>query len=241
MRKYLFILFFSLLFKCYSQKDSLKITGSIILTNNGIDPVPAFALGKPALMSTISISKGKFVYINMFNYSVTDLKPWSQTNWFLWKIPTSNKAFFRFGPALSFFDKREKLDFNGKKNVEAQILNQYLGFETSYTHRFSPNFSINFTNWYERGVEWDAVSWGDFAVFSTNFSNIALGKKLKLNFSPNVFYLKNASPSEGFFVSETATLYFGKSHLGLYNQIVQPLITKPRSDMNWNVGVVYRL
>lgn len=203
--------------------------------------MPAFALGKPALLATVSFSKGRFVYVNMFNYSITDFKPWSQTNWFLWKIPTSAKGFVRLGPGLSFFDKREKLDFNGKKNVEAQILNQYIPFETSFTHRFSDKLSINFTNWYERGLEWDTVSWGDFAIFTTNFTNINLGQKLKLNFSPSVFYLTNAIPSKGLFVSETATLYFGKSHLGLYNQIVQPLVTKPKADFNWNFGVVYRL
>ena len=44
-----------------AQNNSLKISGSLILTNNGIDPVPAFALGKPALMSHLELNKKNFI------------------------------------------------------------------------------------------------------------------------------------------------------------------------------------
>lgn len=63
-----------------STKAPFTVSGSILVSNNGIDPVPAFALGEPAVMSSIFIKKGNFLFNPQFNYSLKG-KPWSVNNW----------------------------------------------------------------------------------------------------------------------------------------------------------------
>ncbi|MEO5582993.1 MAG: hypothetical protein ABIR66_09885 [Saprospiraceae bacterium] len=85
-----------------TQRDSLKINGTVRITNNGMDPVPAFALGIPALMTNLYIAKGHFLYNGQVNY-VGDFKPGVVNNWFFWKIPGNSKSYFLTGLALDFF------------------------------------------------------------------------------------------------------------------------------------------
>ena len=93
--------------KADSTKAPFTVSGSILVANNGIDPVPAFALGEPALMSSIFIKKGNFLFNPQFNYSLKG-KPWSVNNWLLYRFPVSKKLSFRTGVNLSFFFKHEK-------------------------------------------------------------------------------------------------------------------------------------
>lgn len=231
--------YFGLINVVEAQDNPLLISGSLILTNNGIDPVPAFALGKPALMSQLELNKKNFIYINQLNIAVADFKPWSQTNWFLYKIPVSKKGFFRTGLAFSYFHKRDKLDFPTRPNTETQILNRYLAFELSYHHQFSDRLSMSLTNWMARGIEWDAVRHGNFTNLGAFISNLISGK-FTIHLAPNLFYVTNAAPFKGWFTSANVWLYYKKIPLGLTGQFVLPLDTDPPTDKNWNIGLIYK-
>ncbi len=222
-----------------AQNNSLKISGSLILTNNGIDPVPAFALGKPALMSHLELNKKNFIYINQLNVAATDFKPWSQTNWFLFKIPVIKKGFFRTGLAFSYFHKRDKLDFPGRTATETQILNRYLAFELSYHHQFSDRLSMSLTNWMARGIEWDAVGRGNFTNIGAYISNLSLGN-ITMNLAPNLFYVTNVAPFKGWFTSANMWFYYKEFPLGITGQFVLPLHTDPPTAENWNLGLIYK-
>lgn len=225
--------------KVFCQNKPWQVTGNIVVNNNGIDPVPAFALGSPAFMSNMYITKGNFLYNPQINISVNDFKPWSHNHWLLYKIPT-NKGWFRIGFALSFFFKREQVNFPSKTNQNTQIINSYLPFESSYYRKISDNCTIALTNWYERGVEWDAVKWSNFTNLAINITNIPIGKNLIWNFYPSVFYLSNALPTKGLYVSETSSLFIKKTKFGLISQVVLPLSTEPKSELNANIGVQYK-
>jgi hypothetical protein len=227
-------------FDILAQSKPFEVRGSITLTQNGIDPVPAFALGKPALMSNLFVTKGNFIYNSQINYSITDLKPWSENNWFLYKIPTSKKGYIRTGFSLSFFHKRESLGLPNNPTAERQIVNQYGVFELTYFHKFTDKFSMSLTNWAEKGFEKDAVANANFTSLGANITGIKLGKNLTYNVFPSVFYATNASPFAGFFVSETSTLFFKKYKIGLSSQVAVPIYSKPKVDYVWNVGLMYK-
>ncbi len=241
MRILQFVAFVLINIQVFAQKKTIQVSGTVILTNNGIDPVPAFALGKPALMSSIFITKGNFIFNTMFNYSITEMKPWSQNVWLLYKIPVSKKSYFRTGLSLSFFHKKENIDLPGFQNLSGQVLNQYPALETSFTHKISEKVSLSLNNWAVRGIEKDAISWGNFTSLSANISDLKLGKSLKFGISPNVFYLKNAAPFKGLFASENATLFYKDVKIGLVSQFVMPISTTPKTTNNWNVGLMWKL
>jgi hypothetical protein len=241
MKIFLIISLVFIQFVSFSQKKPLEVSGSITINNNGIDPVPAFALGKPALMSSIFITKGNFIFNSMFNYSITEGKPWSQNIWFLYKVPISEKSYFRTGLSLSFFHKKESLNLAGFTNLNGQILNQYPAFEASFHHKVSEKVQMSFTNWAVRGIEKDAVRWGNFTNFAVNISEIKIGKELKLGVSPSTFFVTNAAPFKGFFVAETTTLFYKNHKIGLINQIVQPIYTEPETKLIWNLGLMWKI
>jgi hypothetical protein len=53
-----------------------QTSGNIQLTNNGVAPVPIFALGKPAVLTSATIRKGNFYFNPEFNLGI-DAKPWT--------------------------------------------------------------------------------------------------------------------------------------------------------------------
>ena len=64
------------------------------------NPIPSFALGKPALSANLSVVKGRFSYDPQLSYDL-HLKPWIIDNWFHYKLVDKslmsriNNYFFR--------------------------------------------------------------------------------------------------------------------------------------------------
>lgn len=226
--------------QAFSQKNPFTVSGNFVLTQNGIDPVPSFALGKPALMTNLFVNKGRFTYNHQLNYSITDLKPWAQNNWLLYRIPTGKKSLLRVGGSWSFFFKRETLSFPSRFDALTQIVNQYAVTEVSFIHNFSDNTSMTITNWAEGGLEWDAVPWGNFTNLAFAFKNIKLGKNFTYNFFPSSFLVINALPFKGVYCAEFSSVYHTKFPIGLVQQTVIPIWSDPKGEFNWNVGIQWR-
>lgn len=224
----------------FSQKDSLtKVSGNVLITNNGIDPVPAFALGKPAIMTNLFVRKGHFIYNGQLNYSL-DFKPWAVNNWFLWRIPLNEKSYIRVGGALSFFHKRDRIDYLTRKNTDIQITNQYLTSEISYWYKLSSNSTVQFIYWQDFGLQWDGLKYGSFISVSGNFNNIPLFNKLRLNLNPNLFYLNNTAPQRGLFFSQISSFSVSPIPLSVFIQTVIPVQVTPKSDFIWNYGIMFK-
>src|ERR1035437_9298410 len=68
-----------------SSKRKLRANASISLNSNGIAPIPAFTLGKPAIMMSMSLVKNRFSYDPTLGYGL-DLRPWFIDNWLHYKL-----------------------------------------------------------------------------------------------------------------------------------------------------------
>ncbi len=211
--------------------------GNIQLNNNGISPVPAFSLGKPALMSMLFITKGNLIYSPEFNYGADGL-PWVVNNWLRYKW-TKGKMKFGFGGALSLFFGRVKTTTNGKERITAPI-NQYIPLESSIGYNFSEKTNFGITYWRTRGLDYGSVSSGNFVMLSGNISKLNISKSMAFDIHPNLFYLKNTIPYEGFFGSMIVGLSIKKFPFHPFTQLVQPFwMGAGKSDFNWNYGVNY--
>ncbi|AFK04161.1 hypothetical protein Emtol_3028 [Emticicia oligotrophica DSM 17448] len=217
-----------------TQKNPIQISGNIQLTNNGISPVPAFALGKPALMTSFSIRKGNFSFSPAFNYGI-DGKPWVSNSWLRVQFP-SNKFTFRTGLNWSLFFKRTSITENAQ-TFEVQRANKYLEFEGAVSYKVAENASIQALCWYTKGMDIDAVKYGYFYSLSASINKIRINKDLKLTLRPNLFFIDNSIPFNGLFVSGIAIWSFKNLPISISMQAVKPLITKPQSDFNWNIGL----
>lgn len=211
-----------------STQKVWHFNGIIQLNNNGISPVPAFSLGKPALMSTFFIRKGNFTFSPEFNYG-SDGKPWVVNQWIRFQ-KNHEKITFRTGANLSLFFRRADDEVK---------LNQYLALEGFVGYKISEKSSLNLIYWYSHGLDPLAVKSGHFISLSTTISKIPLSKSLFLELRPNLFYLKNQIPFEGIFVSAISSISHKKMPISLFIQGVQPIKVNPSTPFNWNYGINY--
>ena len=86
-------------------KTPLSIRGNIQMTNNAISPVPAFSLGKPALLTTLYLQKGRLAFHPEFNFDL-EAKPWSINTWVRYQIIQQKKWDFTLGNNFSLFFKK---------------------------------------------------------------------------------------------------------------------------------------
>lgn len=217
-----------------TQKSPIQLSGNVQLTNNGISPVPAFALGKPALMTGFSIRKGNFSFSPALNYGI-DGKPWVSNSWLRVQFPRK-KFTFRTGINWSLFFKRTNITEN-LQTFEVQRVNKYLEFEAATTYKISENSSIQALCWYTKGIDIDAVKYGYFYSLSANISKIRLSNSVKLALKPNLFYIDNSIPFKGLFASGIAVWSYKNLPVSISMQAVKPLIVTPKSDFNWNIGL----
>lgn len=214
-----------------SEKKPWAFHGFMMLTNNGISPVPAFSLGKPALMNTFFISKGRFTYSPEFNFAL-NAKPWVVNQWLRYRVNHKSMT-YQTGLNLSLF-------FINNNKTEIQELSRYLAYEGLISKAFNKNTSLTFATWLSKGLDVNSIKNGIFMSLMANFEHIKLLKKLDLGLRPNVFYLKNKAPFSGLFVSAMATLTPNKSPLSLFGQYVQPIESEPKMKSNKNFGLLYK-
>ncbi|MDZ7607256.1 MAG: hypothetical protein U5K79_17115 [Cyclobacteriaceae bacterium] len=87
-----------------STKTPVRISGMLSLNTNGVAAVPAFALGKPALMLNLSVRKGRFSYDPTIAYGL-NLKPWIFDNWFHYRLVDKPNFELRTGCNVSMFSE----------------------------------------------------------------------------------------------------------------------------------------
>lgn len=219
------------------KKDSINpiiVSGNIQLSNNGISPVPAFSLGKPALMTAFSIRKGNFSFSPQFNYGV-DGRPWSSNNWLRIQFP-HKKFTFRTGVNWSLFFKESSITENNQTFIIKRA-NRYLETELAAFYQINENTTLQTMWWHDEGMDVDAVKRGSFYSLSATISNIHITKTIKMMLMPHVFYLHNKIPFEGFFVSGIAAFSYKKLPFSISVQGVKPVWTKPTSAFSWNTGL----
>ena len=134
-----------------STKKVWHFNGIIQVNNNGISPVPAFSLGRPALMTSFFIQKGGFIFSPEFNYAL-DGKPWVVNQWLRYQ-KQYERFTFRTGINMSLFFSR---------NENTMKLNQYMALEGFMSYRLSKKSSLNLLYWYSKGLDPTAVKSGHF-------------------------------------------------------------------------------
>jgi hypothetical protein len=211
-----------------STKKVWQFHGIIQVNNNGISPVPAFSLGRPALMTTFFVQKRGFTFSPEFNYAL-DGKPWVVNQWLRYQ-KQHERFTFRTGINMSLFFTR---------NEPNMKLNQYMALEGAMGYRLSKKSTLNLIYWYSKGLDPTAVKSGHFLSLSASISKIPVAKSLVLDLRPNVFYLTNKIPFKGVFVSAIASIAHKKYPVSIFLQAVQPIKVSPVTPFNWNYGLSY--
>ncbi|KPM46762.1 hypothetical protein [Jiulongibacter sediminis] len=218
------------------EKPKWEFHGNMQLNNNGISPVPAFSLGRPALMNTFYIKKGNFTFSPEYNFSL-DARPWVLNQWVRYRI-NQNQVYYGLGANFSQFYSRTDSEVNGKKHVE-QSMDRYMAFEALVGSQVSEKMGVRMVYWFSTALDPSGVSSGHFAMASVPLGPFGSPQKIHARITPNLFYINNTIPFKGWFTSAIGSLHAGKLPLSLFGQVVVPFQPDDVSKFNWNFGLNY--
>jgi hypothetical protein len=220
-----------------SSATKLKAGATISLNSNGIASVPAFSLGDPAALASISLAKGWFSYEPTLAYGL-DGRPWFIDNWFRIRLVNWPAFEFRTGMNISSF-------FSDYKIVEDTTILQgqrYFAFEVAGTYRFAQNASLSLMYWNDRGQEPGTLK-GHFIDLVGDISSVSIGKHVLLGVNLQLFYVNYTGTNDGLFVSPKISAAVRKVPLTVFFQAIQALASNmtPFPAFSWNIGLAYAL
>jgi hypothetical protein len=239
MKLFCTFLFISLLFiDAFSQNDStkhkLKAAGSASINSNGIAPVPAFSLDKPALIANVSLAKGRFSYEPAMAYSF-ELKPWYIDNWVNYRVINKEKFAFTVGfNASGFFS--EDSSKNGKAIIRGE---RYFTFAFTGWFRITSRSTLTTAYWNDNGQD-GGISGHFFSAIGER-TNIMTGSKTFLNASVQLFYLNYDGNNDGLFITPRISFNIINFPLSAFILGTQPITSniEPFPEFKWNIGLAY--
>lgn len=210
-------------------------------TSNGISIVPAFSLGRPALIYTSSYGNGTFRLEPEIRMSY-DGEPWSTLLWGRYILPKTRGWQFTTAAHYALLFSPEEDLINGTL-TRSYRANRYLGFQATASHELGKSFKINAFSLLARGwFKGASPHLVQLHALSLSTPDLPAGQ-LKLNVRPQLYVLNFAGPI-GLFYSANYSLKMAKSKWSIDGMISQPLVKEADltvANVVWNVGLSYNI
>jgi len=242
MRLSLIILFFSLFTIAFPQqktdslKTKLKTSASVSLNSNGIASIPAFSLGKPAVIGSLSLVKNRFSYDPTLAYGL-DLRPWVIDNWLHYLLIRKPHFELTAGFDFSSFGSRHILS-------DGSIWESQRYFTSSVTgvYKTSPNNTLTLAYWNDRGQERGTLT-GNYFNLEVDRTGFNIGKNVLLSTALQIFYIDYTGKNDGLFVSPKISSTVRDIPFSIFFQAIQALESNisPFPGFRWNIGLGYTL
>lgn len=224
-----------------STKRVLNFRGTVTATNNGFSLVPTFSLGKPALMTNLSIrGKGRLSFEPMFWYSALDFKPWSFI--FVWRYKVVKREKFNFAvgthlPAINFITASVAKNDVTQDIIEARRFFRVAELMPGY--RFNKYFSLNAYILYGKGLDKSASAANTFVSLRPDVDHIRLGEKFFFRLNPQFYYLK-INKNDGFYTAASLTLAHKEWPFSISTMANKALKTEIAvKEFDWNISLNY--
>lgn len=212
------------------------ISGSAGITNNGISLIPSFSLEQPAAIFNLNLQKGRFSFEPEFTFSLEEWRPWYQIYWLRYKLVEDSKFKLRAGGHLSL-NFVKQLDANMEEQIKAE---RYLVGELVPSYDITENISVGIYYLQAHGFDVGTSRPTHFLTFNATFSNIAISETLRMEISPQVFYL-SLYGVEGYYATSGIKITKQDFPLSLSSTVSQVLSTKIEGgkDLLWNLVLTY--
>jgi hypothetical protein len=219
-----------------STKTKLKAAATFSLNSDGISSIPAFSLGKPAVMASVSLSKNRFSYDPTLAYGL-NFKGWFIDSWLHYIF--INKPHFEFRPGFNF-----STFFSDYKNQDETIrqAQRYFTIEFTGIYKFSSNTSLTIGYWNDRGQDKGTLI-GHFFNLVGERSDIRLSNNMLLTIDFQIFYIDYEGNNDGLFLSPKVTASLRNKPFAIFFQPIQALESNisPYPGFRWNLGLAYSL
>lgn len=216
-------------------------TVTVIASNKGVAPIPAFSIEEPAVLLFFNTKLGEKSIWKHIEFSpdialnsgnklwFSDL--WVKYNHWAKKDSLKNTVYTVGVDFPSLFGQQYILPSGEKINQ----LVTYFTVQGKVFRRINNNFSITFDYWYLQGTNMK------YGVAGSYVSTSALWSKKINNFftffaNPNVFYLDYTDGTKGFVSSLEFTVLHKKSGIFFKTLGLAPIVSK-QVNSNWNISL----
>jgi hypothetical protein len=219
-----------------STKLKLRANCTFSLNSNGIASIPSFSLGKPAIMASVTLAKGRFSYDPVLAYDLT-LKPWLIDNWLHYKIIDKPAFELRTGVDISTFFSEYKLP--DETILQGQ---RYLTLELAGVYKISTRSYISVAYWNDTGRDKGTIK-GHFFSLMGERSEINIGKDVLLSANLHLFYIGYEGNNDGLFFSPKVTFSVRNVPFAIFFHAIQALDSNisPFPGFRWNLGLSYTI
>lgn len=217
--------------------SSFEDSGSVLITNNGFAPIPAFSFEKPTVMAFLSFHKGRFGYQPDAALGLNgDL--WMNNHWLRYYFSGTRRFNFRGGINLSLFFNHETTD----SQEEIIKADRNITLEAAGDYQVSDMLAVGLMYRYNHAVDRGTIS-GHFIDLSANVSGVSVADNIALSLGPKLFYFDHIGDVDGLFVAIDASIGHEQLPLSISFQGVRRMWSNfsPSPVFQWNVGVQYVL
>lgn len=217
-----------------STGTDLKAGFNINLNSNGISSIPAFSLGKPAIIASIGLAKGRFSIDPVLAYGL-NAKPWFFDSWLHYMIV--DRPVFKLRTGVNF-----SMYFSDYKLPDEEILKseRYRAYELAAFYYFSAKTSLSLLYWNDNGIEPGTIS-GHYISLSGERSDIGFGEHGLFSVNFQVFYIGYDGKNDGLFVSSKISFMAKDLPFSVFIQATQAIKSNisPFPGFKWNLGLAY--
>lgn len=240
----LYTIFFSLVFSfaiaqsADSTKNTTTFSGSVGITNNGFSIIPTFSLNSPAVNMNFYVRKKKFSFDPDIRL-VPDGSKGGFIFWLRYYAIEKKKFSLRVGVHPAFSLVRRTVSDNGT-NTEITEMLRFAAGEIVPNYQITPNWSIGAVFLHGSGLQKHGPQKTNVLFLNTSLANIKLGKELRFQLIPMVYFL-NTDGFTGNYFSTTGILSHKKLPFSLQSTINQTFKSDipGNQDFMWNVMVAY--
>jgi hypothetical protein len=235
----LFIFAFSILWSkenADSTKTKLKAGANVSLNSNGMASIPAFSLGKPAIIAAISLAKNRFSYTPTLAYGF-DLRPWFIDNWLNYKI--IRKPVFELTAGFNISTFGSQYNLPDGSILEAQ---RYFAYAMTGVYKFSEKNSLTIAYWNDNGQEKGTLS-GHFINLIAERNEMNIGNNVLFSAALQIFYINYNGNNDGLFVAPKISTSVKNIPFSIFLQATQAINSNisPFPGFRWNIGISYTL
>lgn len=199
-------------FLVLAVKSALAQTATFIFSQNGVAPIPAFNLGKPAGLVFFKTNLGKYLEFSPdVTFSLKDGRLWFSDMWLRGNIPldSTGRWIATIGVDFpSYFGQ----PFTGQSGEKIDQILRYPTCQAKLRRTFKGGNTITFDYWYTQAIEAEYGVKGSYISLSCNW-NKSLGADFSFNAIPNLFFLSYSDGTKGFASSVNATVSHNKTGL----------------------------
>jgi hypothetical protein len=213
---------------------TLTASATFSLNSNGIASIPAFSLGKPAIIAALNLRKGRFSFDPVLAYDAR-MKPWFFDSWLHYKIIRRPKFELRAG--INFSNFFSHVTLNNQDIIKGE--RYWAGSLEGYWKTSSKN-TLSLSYWSDNGIDPGGIS-GHYVSLEDNITNIPLGNRLLFGAGLQLFLISYEGDNDGVFVSPKLSLGMRDIPVSVFFQATQELVSniEPGPGFKWNIGMAY--